>query len=178
MKNWGASQQSNGFTLIELMATMVVGMILLVSGGVMYFRFQSRQQAEVVARGLQKFVVATRQRARTLDREGCPTGPGVVGYKFTFNSTSSPQATALGQCGLDRVTPPADGVVVADYTLPASVDSVSFNGNSSQDVLYYAYSLYGGTDLGSDVTVNVENGGATYQFTLGTGGEISEVERL
>lgn len=167
------SQGSQGFTLIELMATMIIGIILLVGGGAAVLRAQDRQQAETVATELQRFMVQTRARARAQDREGCPGTPGVIGYEFSFDNTTNPTASAKGLCGPDKWNP-ALGAEVATYSSNASVVIVP----SSLTVDFY--SLYGGANIsggGSDQDIAVDNGGVRYVFTVSPGGEISSVRK-
>lgn len=165
-------QGSQGFTLIELMATMIIGIILLVGGGAAVLRAQDRQQAEIVATELQRFMVQTRARARTQDREGCLT-PGVIGYQFAFSNSPSLEASATGLCGQDKWAP-TPGSVVATYSSNASVEIAPPN------LTVGFYSLYGGANIsaGGSSQIVVSNGGVSYGFTVSPGGEISSVEKI
>ncbi len=176
---------SQGFTLIELMATMVVGMILLITGGVTYMQFQERQEAEKVATELQRFVVKTRSRARSQDAEGCTTpGQKVVGYTFTFDSALD-QVESTGFCGTGKYSA-TNGSIVDAYPIPAPVDieidgsPVVVNGSVTNSRSITFFSLTGGATVqnSNDGTIDVSRGGVTYRFVISPGGEISSVQKV
>lgn len=180
-------QNSQGFTLIELMATMVVGLILLVVGGVAYLRFQERHDAEKVATELQRFAVQTRAKARSQDAEGCTTGLNikVIGYSLVFNGPAN-QVQSRGHCGSGKYDiNPSESAVVSGYEINAPVD-ITFDGNlivnsgvwgSTTNTISF-YSLMGGATVDNDTDIEVSRGGVTYQFTISPGGEISAVTKL
>ena len=172
---------SQGFTLIELMATMVVGIILLATGGATYFSFQERQEAEKVATELQRFAVQTRARARSQDKEGCPS-TSVVGYSLIIDPASQ-QVTSTGFCGTGKYTA-IPGGDVASYTIPAPVDVV-FDGTTVVDAGVITstrqvefFSLMGGATVAHDTHIDISRGGVTHRFTISPGGEISGVIKL
>ena len=178
---------SQGFTLIELMATIVVSMILLVTGGATYLQFQERQEAEKVATELQRFIVKTRARARSQDAESC-TVPGdkVVGYSFTFNTTLD-QVESMGFCGDGKYdTTNTAGTVTDTYPIPAPVDieidgsPLVVNGSVTNSRTITFYSLTGGATVQntSAGTIDVSRGGVTYRFIVSPGGEISSVQKV
>jgi len=177
---------SQGFTLIELMATIVVSMILLVTGGATYLQFQERQEAEKVATELQRFAVKTRARARSQDTSGCTPGPlnKVVGYSLEFNSAVN-QVQSVGFCGTGKASASQD-IVVATYAIPAPVD-IEFGGSTvvdegdvtaTESVVFF--SLMGGATVqnASAGTIDVSRGGVTYRFIMSPGGEISSVQKV
>ncbi len=172
-----------GFTLIELMATMVVGLILLTVGGATYLRFQERLDAEKVATELQRFVVQTRAKARSQDAEGCTVPDKVIGYSLVFNS-SDDEVQSVGYCGSGKFSATNSPTPVSTYEITVPVD-VFYDGEQivvggvwgsvSKSVSFY--SLMGGATVDDDTDIEVSRGGVTYQFTLSPGGEISAVTK-
>lgn len=173
----------SGFTLIELMATLVIAMILITVGLVSYIGFQERYEAERVAQELQRFFVQARARSRSLDQEGCSSG-SVVGYRTQYIPGASPQGSTYGWCGTGKYSA-APGDTVATYTSPSNSAVVTINGTTTVfSITFYSYPVYGGAMIEynssqhSSGEIRVSNGGATYSFTVGSAGEISAVTRL
>lgn len=178
-----------GFTLIELMATMVVGLILLTVGGATYLRFQERLDAEKVATELQRFVVQTRAKARSQDAEGCAVPDKVIGYSLLFNP-SAQLVQSVGYCGTGKFSATNSTTPVSTYeiTVPVDIDfdgiPIVSNGAWADDAEVTFYSLMGGASViingatvVDDADIEVSRGGVTYQFTISPGGEISAVTK-
>ncbi len=149
-----------GYTLIEIMVVIVI-MSLLVGGGLAgYTKFNDRQTILVAGRQL----IASMRQAQQYSASGIkPVGcdTGLRGYRVTAASGGSTY-TVAAICTTTGTT-----VVVKQETLAAGVQFAS-----NVDVTFLGQ--VGGAQT-TNPTVTLSQGTLTYQLTISSSGDITEV---
>lgn len=143
-----------GFTLIELMVTVVI-MGLLVGGGVAaYSGFNERQQVVTKGKEVMQFIRTAQKKASSGEKpSGC--SDKLTAYKVEVVLPSEIQLLALCSGGSSPET--------------LSIDPLTFGANTDFSFL----TVGGGTSLSADEIIEVKNGSTTYQITISHAGSIS-----
>lgn len=155
------SAQQRGFTLIELMITIVISMLILSGGIAAYFNFNDRQVLLGAGKQVQTSLRGAQTKARVGDRPaGCPK---LVGYSVqSIGGGTQVQVSVVCDNGAGVLSSITDST----YTLPTQ-PVVTVSGLNVR----FGVLKTGVTGVG---TVTLTAGSLSYSFTISQGGEISD----
>lgn len=154
---------SQGFSLIELLITIVIFLLLLSVGIANFIRFNDRQKVTESVRKIKSSLQLAHTRTRTGDLGGCDL---LAGYSVT----SSVQPDQLTHVVVSAECDDGSSAISEEITLFPSV-TVS----PAIDVFYEVISGYvclTSDCTNADETYTVDNSGMTYSFVVTNAGEV------
>lgn len=156
-----------GFTMIEMLVTVGVGLLLVGLGIAGYLGFNDRQKILSAAREIETIFQTGANKARSGDLGGCTQ---LEAYRLTFVTAADPVTASLASVCSDATV-----TVTKTYTLPAGV-TVSFAPVITQIEFPVLQGGFRFSPSTPDVDVTLTNDAVTssYVFTLSQGGDINE----
>ncbi len=160
-------QTQRGFTMLEMLVAVGVGLLLVGLGIAGYLGFNDRQKILSGAREIESIFQTGANRAQTGDLGGCTQ---LAAYRLTFTTTVDPVTADLASVCSDGTV-----AITKSYTLPAGVE-VSF----VPGLTYVEFPvLQGGfrfNPSAASVGVTLTNFAVTqsYVFSVSQGGDMNE----
>ena len=157
----------DGFTMVEMLVTVGVGLLLVGLGIAGYLGFNDRQKILSAAREIETIFQTGANKARSGDLGGCTQ---LEAYRLTFVTATDPVTANLASVCADTTV-----TVTKTYTLPAGV-AVSFAPNIAQVDFPILQGGFRFSPSTQDVDVTLTNAAVTssYVFSVSQGGDINE----